>query len=327
MRIRDLARVRVRYGYRMLCVLLKREGWKVGKHLVYRLYKEEGLSLGKPSRPRKRVAAIPRQEKIRAQGPNQVWSLDFIADQLADGRRFRALTVVDIFTRESLSIEVAPALKGTDVVRVLNHIKARRGAPRYLFCDNGSEFTGQAMDLWAHQHQVRIDFSRPGKPTDNAFIESFKGTFRSECLSTHWFTSIEEARQQIESWRQDYNDSRPHRALAHRTPSEFARSSRRKLSLKLVSEIRAVQPCVILAIELVQIIGLVTQRAAGHASLDTTYEYMLRDRVREQEQAQKLYEMLVPTCDAAPGMLEVSRAASQNNLGPICNGKSFRGSM
>jgi putative transposase len=222
-RIRDLARVRVRYGYRMLCVLLKREGWKVGKHVVYRLYKEEGLSLRKPHRPRKRVANLSRQEKIRASGPNQIWSLDFIADQLTDGRRFRALTVVDVYTRESLAIEAAPGLKGTDVVRVLNQIKGKRGAPQYLFCDNGSEFTGQAMDLWAHQHQVRIDFSRPGKPTDNAFIESFNGTFRSECLSTHWFTSIEEARQQIESWRQDYNDSRPHRALAHRTPSEFAR--------------------------------------------------------------------------------------------------------
>jgi putative transposase len=188
----------------MLCVLLKREGWKVGKHLVYRLYREEGLSLRKPRRPRKRVANLSRQEKIRASGPNQIWSLDFVADQLVDGRRFRALTVVDIFTRESLAIEVASGLKGADVVRVLSHISQRRGGPKYLFCDNGSEFTGQAMDLWAHQHQVRIDFSRPGKPTDNAFIESFNGTFRSECLNTHWFTSIEEARHQIESWRREY---------------------------------------------------------------------------------------------------------------------------
>ena len=204
-------------------MLGNREGWKVGRYLVYRLYKEEGLTLKKRPPRRKRVAAMPRQEKVRATRPNQVWSLDFVSDQLADGRRFRALTVVDIYTRESLAIEAGPGLKGADVVRVLNHLKSRRGAPRFLFCDNGSEFTGQAMDLWAHQNQVRIDFSRPGKPTDNAFIESFNGTFRSECLSAHWFASITEARQLIENWRREYNESRPHRALAQRTPSEFAR--------------------------------------------------------------------------------------------------------
>jgi putative transposase len=223
MRIRELARARVRYGYRRIRVLLNREGWSVGRYLVYRLYKEEGLTLKKQPTRRKRTAAVARQEKVRATRPNQVWSLDFVSDQLADGRRFRALTVVDIYTRESLAIEARPGLKGADVVRVLNLVKSRRGTPQFLFCDNGSEFTGQAMDFWAHQNQVRIDFSRPGKPTDNAFIESFNGTFRSECLSTHWFASITEARQLIENWRREYNESRPHRALAQRTPSEFAR--------------------------------------------------------------------------------------------------------
>jgi putative transposase len=223
MRIRELAQTRVRYGYRRIRVLLKREGWKVGKDLVYRLYKEEGLILRKRPIRRKQTAAAQRQEKFRPAGPNQVWSLDFVSDQLVDGRRFRALTVVDIYTRESLAIEVGPALKGEDVVRVLNHLKYRRGVPQFLFCDNGAEFTGQALDLWAHCNQVRIDFSRPGKPTDNAFIESFNGTFRSECLSAHWFGSLAEARQLIEAWRQEYNESRPHRALAQRTPSEFAR--------------------------------------------------------------------------------------------------------
>lgn len=223
MRIRDLARVRVRYGYRRIRVLLNREGWAVGKYLVYRLYKEEGLALKKRPARRKRTATMTRQEKMRATRPNHIWSLDFVSDQLADGRRFRALTVVDIYTRESLAIEVGPGLKGTDVVRVLNHIKSQRGAPQFLFCDNGSEFTGQAMDLWAHQNDVKIDFSRPGKPTDNAFIESFNGTFRSECLSAHWFRSITVARHLIENWRREYNESRPHRALGQRTPSEFAR--------------------------------------------------------------------------------------------------------
>jgi putative transposase len=205
MRIRELARARVRYGYRRIRVLLNREGWKVGRYLVYRLYKEEGMTLQRRRARRKRTAAVARQEKVPATRPNQIWSLDFVCDQLADGRRFRALTVVDIYTRESLAIEAGPSLKGADVVRVLNHVKSRRGSPQFLFCDNGSEFTGQAMDLWAHQNHVRIDFSRPGKPTDNAFIESFNGTFRSECLSAHWFSSLTEARQLIEDWRREYN--------------------------------------------------------------------------------------------------------------------------
>jgi putative transposase len=205
MRIRELARTRVRYGYRRIRVLLNREGWMVGRYLVYRLYKEEGLTLSRRPARRKRTAAMTRQEKVSASKPNQVWSLDFVTDQLANGRRFRALTIVDIYTRESLAIKAAAGLKGADVVRVLNHLKGKRGVPQYLFCDNGSEFTGQAMDLWAHQNQVRIDFSRPGKPTDNALIESFNGTFRSECLSTHWFASLQEARHLIENWRREYN--------------------------------------------------------------------------------------------------------------------------
>lgn len=239
MRIRDLARARVSYGYRRIRVLLNREGWAVGRYLVYRLYKEEGLTLKKRPARRKRTAAMPRQEKILATRPNQIWSLDFVSDQLADGRRYRALTIVDIYTRESLAIEVGAGLKGADVVRVLNLIKHGRGAPQILFCDNGSEFTGQAMDFWAHQNQVRIDFSRPGKPTDNAFIESFNGTFRKECLSAHWFASFTEARQQIAAWRTEYNESRPHRALAQRTPSEFARqiaASRENIGLVVAGD-------------------------------------------------------------------------------------------
>jgi putative transposase len=166
--------------------------------------------------------AVHWRERRKPTGPNQVWSLDFVADQLADGRRFRALTVVDVFTRESLMIEVGQSLKGEDVVRVLNRIKAQRGAPKMLFCDNGSEFCSQAMDLWAYQNGVRIDFSRPGKPTDNAHVESFNGTFRQECLNAHWFMTLSEAKGIIEGWRREYNESRPHRALGERTPNEFA---------------------------------------------------------------------------------------------------------
>ena len=221
LRIREIAQVRVRYGYRKIRVLLNREGWQVGKKLVYRLYHEEGLALRYQAR-RKRRVSVNRRERIRPTGPNQVWSMDFVADQLADGRRFRALTLLDVYTRESLAIEVGQKLKGIDVVRVLQRVRRDRGVPQTLFCDNGSEFTSQVMDLWAYHHGVQIDFSRPGKPTDNAHVESFNGTFRAECLNAHWFTTLAEAEGVIERWRREYNESRPHRALGERTPHEFA---------------------------------------------------------------------------------------------------------
>ncbi len=221
LRIREIAQARVRYGYRKIRVLLNREGWKVGKKRVYRLYREEGLTLRRRPRRRRQVAAHQREPR-KPSAPNEVWSLDFVADQLVDGRRFRALTVVDVFTRESLAIEAGQNLKGENVVGVLNQIRQDRGVPKMVFCDNGAEFTSQIMDLWAYQNGVRIDFSRPGKPTDNAHVESFNGTFRAECLDAHWFTSLTEAKQIIEAWRREYNESRPHRALGERTPNEFA---------------------------------------------------------------------------------------------------------
>jgi len=222
MRIREIAQTRVRYGYRKILVLLNREGWKVGKTLVQRLYQEEGLVL-KHRPKRRRRAAERRPERMRTTEANQAWSLDFVADQLTDGRRFRALTILDVHTRESLAIEVGQALKGTDVVGVLNRLRIERRAPKALFCDNGAEFTSQIVDLWAYQNGVKIDFSRPGKPTDNAFVESFNGTLRAECLDTHWFETLTEAKENIEAWRQEYNETRPHRALGERTPNEFAK--------------------------------------------------------------------------------------------------------
>jgi putative transposase len=221
LRIREIAQARIRYGYRKIRVLLKREGWKVGKKLVYRLYREEGLTLRDKPR-RRRCAARNRRERCKPCVPNQAWSIDFVADQLGDGRRFRALTVVDVFTRESLAIEVGQSLKGEDVVQVLSRICLQRATPKMLFCDNGSEFTSQAMDLWAYHAGVRIDFSRPGKPTDNAYVESFNGTLRAECLDAHWFATLTEAKVVIEAWRREYNESRPHRALGERTPNEIA---------------------------------------------------------------------------------------------------------
>jgi putative transposase len=222
LRMRQLAQTRIRYGYRKIRVLLIREGWQVGKKLVYRLYREERLGLRMRPKRRRTVSEHSRQ-KPRAERPNQVWSLDFVADELIGGRRFGALTVVDVYTRECLVIEVGQSLKGHDVVRVLQRVAEERGMPQMLFCDNGSEFTSQVLDLWAYHNQVKIDFSRPGKPTDNAYVESFSGTLRAECLDAHWFGDLPEARQRIESWRLEYNASRPHRALGERTPNEFAR--------------------------------------------------------------------------------------------------------
>jgi putative transposase len=219
-RMHEIVRTRIRYGYRRVHVMLRREGCSVGKNLVYRLYREEGLAL-RSKRPRRRKMVVHREARYRPERPNEAWSLDFVHDQLSDGKTFRALTVVDIFTREALAIEVGQRLRGENVVEVLNLLVLQRGPPKYLFADNGAEFTGHLVDLWAYHHRVRIDFSRPGKPTDNAFIESFNGSLRDECLNLHWFDTLAEAKALIEAWRKDYNESRPHMALGNKTPAEY----------------------------------------------------------------------------------------------------------
>lgn len=163
-RMCEIAATRVRYGYRKIRVLLLREGYQVSKNRLYRLYREEGLSLRyRPNR--KRRAQMSRPARAKSTAANQAWSLDFVADQLSNGQRFRALTIIDVFTREALAIDVGQRLSASDVVRVLDELRSKRGAPRTLFCDNGSEFTSQVMDLWAYHHKVEIAFSRPGKPT------------------------------------------------------------------------------------------------------------------------------------------------------------------
>jgi len=147
--------------------------------------------------------------------------MDFVADQLFNGQRIRALTVVDNFSRESLGITVDYALKAADVVATMQHLQALRGTPKRIRVDNGSEFISLALDRWAYENGVTLDFSRPGKPTDNAFIESFNGSLRDECLNVHWFLSLSDAREKIERWRLDYNEFRPHSSLGNLTPSEF----------------------------------------------------------------------------------------------------------
>lgn len=220
-RMRDIAYTRVRYGYRRVRVLLQREGWKISKNLVYRLYREEGLALRTGLRRRRR-APVQRQARVLPAAPNQAWTLDFVSDQLVDGARFRALPVLDLHTRQCLAIEIGFHLRGEQVVTTLEQLRRQHGAPRALFCDNGSEFASRAVDFWAYQHEVRIDFSRPGKPTDNGHIEAFNGSFRRECLNAHWFRNLDEAKRTIEAWRREYNEIRPHRALNDLTPGQYA---------------------------------------------------------------------------------------------------------
>ena len=224
-RMREIAQTRMRYGYRKIHVLLNREGFRLGKHLMRRLYREERLALR--YRPKRRSRAQgTRPERRPTARPNAAWSLDFVSDQLGNGLRFRALTVLDVFTRECVAITVGQRLTGSEVVATLERCRSQRGTPQRLFCDNGSEFTSQVLDLWAYHRGVAIEFSRPGKPTDNAFIESFNGTLRDECLNAHWFTTLDDAKEKIEAWRQEYNVSRPHRALGEIPPTEFAQRFR-----------------------------------------------------------------------------------------------------
>lgn len=223
-RMRELAQVRVRYGYRRLHILLKREGWQLGKNQTYRLYSMEQLQL-RAKLPRRRKMVVTRITRIKPVRANQAWSMDFVADQLADGSKFRSLTIVDVYTREALAIEVGCSLRGEHVVATLNRLAIKRGSPTCILVDNGSEFTGLLLDLWAYHNKTNLDFSRPGKPTDNSFIETFNGSFRDECLNVHWFESLEDAKATIEAWRKDYNESRPHTSLNDMTPAEFARQS------------------------------------------------------------------------------------------------------
>lgn len=202
-------------------MLLKREGWQLGKNQAFRLYQEEQLQL-RSKLPKRRKMVVCRQVRIKPTQPNQVWSMDFVADQLANGAKFRTLTIIDVFSKEALAIEVGQRLGGEHVVAALNRLAAQRKAPQHLFVDNGSEFAGRLLDLWAYHHRARIDFSRPGKPTDNGHVESFNGSFRGECLNLHWFENLEEVKAIIEAWRRDYNESRPHMALNGQSPAEFA---------------------------------------------------------------------------------------------------------
>lgn len=227
MRIKEIAAVRIRYGYQRIYILLRREGWVINHKRVYRLYRQEGLIL-RHKKPKRHVSAVSRNLSPIAITKDECWSMDFVMDQLFDRRRIRALTIVDNFSRECLNITVNYSIKGEDVVNVMRYIYRHLGRiPKRIKVDNGSEFISKALDKWAYENKVLLDFSRPGKPTDNAYIESFNGSFRDECLNAHWFMSLEDAQEKIESWRQDYNEFRPHSSLKYMTPKEFSVSLER----------------------------------------------------------------------------------------------------
>jgi putative transposase len=207
-----LAEERRRWGCPMLYQLIRREGWPVNHKRIERLYREEGLSLRRRRR-RKRLSHL-RVVRPRSAAANQAWALDFVHDSLMNGRRFRALAVIDEWSRESLAIEVDVSLTGHRVTKVLERLAIGRGLPTVLQSDNGPEFTSRVLDQWAYDHQVRLQFIEPGKPIQNAFIESFNSRLREECLNEHVFTSLDDARTKIEQWRIEYNRERPHSSWA-----------------------------------------------------------------------------------------------------------------
>jgi putative transposase len=222
-RIKEIAETRVRYGYCRIQLLLKREGWPVNAKRIHRLYKELGLQLRNKG-PKRRVRAKFRQDRCPAVQANETWAMDFVHDQLATGRKIRFLYIVDTFTRFSPALEPRFWVKAADVVDVLERVGRQVGLPRIIRVDQGPEFVSPDLDLQAHQRGVTLDISPPGKPRDNAFIESLNGKSRAEYLDAHWSISLEDARRKMEDWHRHYNEERPHSAI-RKKPPDCARES------------------------------------------------------------------------------------------------------
>lgn len=221
LRMREIAQTRIRYGFWRIFILLRREGFRDNHKRAYRVYKEEGLNL-RSKRPRRSRSAAHRLERLDTPALNRVWSMDFLQDALFNGSRFRILSVVDNYSKKCLSLLVGKSLRGSDVQQELSNIALYEGTvPQRIQCDNGSEFISKEVDRWAYENKVTLDFSRPGKPTDNPYVESFNGKCRDECLSINWFLSLEDACEKIEDWRWEYNHFRPHSALGDLSPQEF----------------------------------------------------------------------------------------------------------
>lgn len=231
-RLRELAQKRRRWGCPQLHRVLRREGLVKNHKRTERIYREESLSIR--CRKRKKTTSELRIQVPDAERPNQQWAMDFMSDALFNGRKIRLLTLIDEYSRECLAIEVDTSINGVRVTNVLNRIVMFRGLPDMIKVDSGPEFISKAMDAWAYQRQIQLQFSRPGKPIDNRFIESFNGRFRDECLNDNWFMSLQNARDIVETWRIDYNETRPHSSLNDLTPQEFYEKEQQKFQLNLV---------------------------------------------------------------------------------------------
>ncbi|MAY70083.1 MAG: IS3 family transposase [Halomonas sp.] len=218
-RLNALATCYPRYGYLLLHALLRQEGLVVNRKRIYRLYREAGLQVR--TRRRKRLVR-PRAPMPCPDRPNQRWSMDFVSDQLASGRRFRVLNIVDDFSRECVGQLVDTSISGRRLARFLDELAQQRSLPASIVCDNGPELTSKAMFFWARERKVTLAFIQPGKPTQNAFIESFNGKFRDGCLNQHWFLSLADARHEIDQWRAHYNYVRPHSSLGYMPPVAYA---------------------------------------------------------------------------------------------------------
>jgi putative transposase len=216
-RIREICRTRVRYGARRVHVQLRREGWVINHKKTRRIYNELGMQLRRKT-ARRRVKAKLREDRSEAVAANETWAMDFVHDQLATGRRLRVLTIIDTWSRFCPAVDPRFSYRAGNVVETLDRVCAEIGFPKTIRVDQGSEFISRDLDLWAYLNNVTLDFSRPGKPTDNAYIEAFNGKLRQECLSANWFLSLADAREKMEAWRRFYNEDRPHSPIGYNVP-------------------------------------------------------------------------------------------------------------
>lgn len=220
-KLKEFADKKPRYGCRRLHVLLRREGYLINHKRTERLYAAEKLALRK--KKRRKTGSMNRTDVPQPERKNHIWSMDFVSDAVSSSRKVKMLTIVDAFTRKCLDIVVDTSINGYRVCRALDEIVEHEGKPDMIIVDNGPEFSGRALDEWAYRKNIRLHFIRPGKPVENAYIESFNGRLRDECLNGHWFTSVDHARSIIDEWKIDYNDYRPHSSLGNLSPNEFIR--------------------------------------------------------------------------------------------------------
>lgn len=220
----ELATQWPRFGYPRLHVLLRREGFEINRKRTYRIYREEKLQVRRRKR-KKRAASASREAVLLPEQPHQRWSMDFVSDRIQDGRTLRVFAVVDDFTRTCVALEAATSFPAERVARALDRAAARYDVPSVIVCDNGPEFRSIALDRWAHERGITLNFIEPGKPIQNAFVESFNGKLRDECLSQTWFTNLGHAERELAQWRQHYNHERPHESLGWRTPADAERAA------------------------------------------------------------------------------------------------------